>query len=65
MLFEEEEEEKTVKQAPKNSKTVKRYGSYLHLICSVANTRPGKREFDRHSGTGRGQECKDLLIEQS
>ena len=54
MLFEEEEEEKTVKQAPKNSKTVKRYGSNLHLICSVANTRPGKREFDRHSGTGRG-----------
>lgn len=24
------------------------------LIRSVGNTRPGKREFDRHSGTGRG-----------
>lgn len=62
MLFEEDEEEvKVTKQPAKTTKNShsnnKRYVITVSFIMhSVGNTRPGKREFDRHSGTGRGQE---------
>lgn len=60
MLFEEDEEEvKVTKQPAKTTKSShsnnKRYViTVISIMNSVGNTRPGKREFDRHSGTGRG-----------
>ncbi|OAO13930.1 hypothetical protein AV274_4424 [Blastocystis sp. ATCC 50177/Nand II] len=50
-LFEEEEEEvQAAKKEVRSTKTTRTNEK------RVGNLRPGKREFDRHSGTGRGRE---------
>ena len=59
-IDDEEEEVMTTKEVPKTNKSTstqaKRYVFIFSLlfIVSAGNVRPGKREFDRHSGTGRG-----------
>ena len=59
-IDDDEEEVMTTKENTKAAKTTSAQGKryvFLYtfvLIYSAGNVRPGKREFDRHSGTGRG-----------
>ena len=60
MLFEDEEEEvkTTKKEVAKTGKgprvNEKRWVSWWNGVMYSTGGRPPKREFDRHSGTGRG-----------